>query len=74
MPSPFGKEKLLSTMKLSGTNDLIHHLKIVDLADAVEGRVNLVLNNGQVWIQISIVFCDMSNAKFNYSKPILDLV
>ncbi|KAL0452714.1 UNVERIFIED_CONTAM: Anaphase-promoting complex subunit [Sesamum latifolium] len=43
----FGKEQFLSGMKRSGTNNSIYDLKIVDLADAVEGRVNIVLNNGQ---------------------------
>ncbi|EYU26801.1 hypothetical protein ABFS82_06G140000 [Erythranthe guttata] len=47
MPSPLDKEKLLSTMKPSETNNIMRALEVVDLADAVEGRVNLVLNNGK---------------------------
>ncbi|KAL0341266.1 UNVERIFIED_CONTAM: Anaphase-promoting complex subunit [Sesamum radiatum] len=47
LPFPLGKEQFLSGIKCSGTNNSIHDLKIVDLADAVEGRVNIVLNNGQ---------------------------
>ncbi|KAL2248926.1 UNVERIFIED_CONTAM: Anaphase-promoting complex subunit 1 [Sesamum indicum] len=47
LPFPLGKEQFLSGIKVSGTNNSIHDLKIVDLADAVEGRVNIVLNNGQ---------------------------
>lgn len=42
MPSPLGRAKL------SGISNTISDLKIVELADAVEGRVSLVLNNGQV--------------------------
>ncbi|KAL0402924.1 UNVERIFIED_CONTAM: Anaphase-promoting complex subunit, partial [Sesamum radiatum] len=47
LPFPLGKEQFLSGIKRSGTNNSIHDVKIVDLADAVEGRVNIVLNNGQ---------------------------
>ncbi|KAL0382140.1 UNVERIFIED_CONTAM: Anaphase-promoting complex subunit [Sesamum calycinum] len=47
LPFPLGKEQFLSGIQCSGTNNSIHDLKIVDLADAVEGRVNIVLNNGQ---------------------------
>ncbi|KAL0359162.1 UNVERIFIED_CONTAM: Anaphase-promoting complex subunit [Sesamum angustifolium] len=43
LPFPLGKEQFLSGIKCSGTNNSIHDLKIVDLADAVEGRVNIVL-------------------------------
>ncbi|KAL6581232.1 hypothetical protein OROMI_007155 [Orobanche minor] len=46
MPSPLVKEQHLSRMKLS-TNNTAHDLKILDLVDAVEGRINLVLSNGQ---------------------------
>ncbi|KAK4436500.1 Anaphase-promoting complex subunit [Sesamum alatum] len=47
LPFPLGKEQFSSGIKHSGTNNTILDLKIVDLADAVEGRVNIILNNGQ---------------------------
>ncbi|CAA0820111.1 Anaphase-promoting complex subunit 1, partial [Striga hermonthica] len=47
LPSPLGKVRYFSRMEFSGTNETIHDLKIVDLVDAVEGRINLVLDNGQ---------------------------
>ncbi|CAA2984556.1 anaphase-promoting complex subunit 1 [Olea europaea subsp. europaea] len=49
MPSFLGGDQLLINPKLSGTKPTIHDLKIVGLADAVEGRINLNLNNGQVY-------------------------
>ncbi|KAG8390120.1 hypothetical protein BUALT_Bualt01G0050500 [Buddleja alternifolia] len=47
LPSRLDKEHHVTRTKLPGTNNTIRDLKIVDLTDAVEGRVNLVLNNGQ---------------------------
>ncbi|XP_073016150.1 anaphase-promoting complex subunit 1 isoform X1 [Primulina eburnea] len=49
MPSLSGKEQLFSNVKLSATDTTTHDLKIVGLTDAVEGRINLVLNNGQIY-------------------------
>ncbi|KAL6526857.1 hypothetical protein OROGR_015947 [Orobanche gracilis] len=46
MSSPLVKEQHLSRMKLP-TNNTAHDLKILDLVDVVEGRINLVLSNGQ---------------------------
>ncbi|KAL6503768.1 hypothetical protein OROGR_025691 [Orobanche gracilis] len=46
MPSPLVKEQHSRRMKLS-INNTAHDLKILDLVDAVEGRINLVLSNGQ---------------------------
>ncbi|KAL8463255.1 hypothetical protein ACS0TY_034046 [Phlomoides rotata] len=46
LPSCLGKEQLSRRMELSGTN-ITCDLKIINLADAVEGRFNLVLNNGR---------------------------
>ncbi|KAK4480701.1 hypothetical protein RD792_013783 [Penstemon davidsonii] len=49
MPSCLGKEHLLSKTKLSGTDSIIHDLRIVNLTNAVEGRINLGLNNGKIY-------------------------
>ncbi|KZV34947.1 anaphase-promoting complex subunit 1 [Dorcoceras hygrometricum] len=48
MPSVLGKEQLFNNIKLSVTDKANHDLKIVGLSDAVEGRINLLLNNGQI--------------------------
>ncbi|XP_057804626.1 anaphase-promoting complex subunit 1 isoform X2 [Salvia miltiorrhiza] len=47
MPSPFDNAQLSGRADLSGVNNTICDLKIVELSDAVEGRISLVLNNGQ---------------------------
>lgn len=56
MPSFLGGDQLLINPKLSGTKPTIHDLKIVGLANAVEGRINLNLNNGQVCKRIIRAF------------------
>ncbi|KAL2526600.1 Anaphase-promoting complex subunit 1 [Abeliophyllum distichum] len=49
MPSLLGRDQLFINPKLSGIKTTIRDLKIVGLADAVEGRMNLSLNNGQIY-------------------------
>ncbi|KAL1559265.1 anaphase-promoting complex subunit 1-like [Salvia divinorum] len=47
MPSPLVIAQLPGGGDLSGVNNTLDDLKIVELAEAVEGRINLVLNNGK---------------------------
>lgn len=48
MPSPLVIAQLSGGGDLSGVNNALDDLKIVELAEAVEGRINIVLNNGKV--------------------------
>lgn len=64
MSSFLGRDQLLINPKLSGTKTTIRDLKIVGLADAVEGRINLNLNNGQVCKRIIRAFFERSNTAF----------
>ncbi|XP_051140465.1 anaphase-promoting complex subunit 1 isoform X2 [Andrographis paniculata] len=48
MPSTWVKDQVLRKTMLPRASSIMQDPKIVDLADAVEGRVNLVLNDGQI--------------------------
>jgi anaphase-promoting complex subunit 1 len=48
LPSFFGKGHLSHNLEFSETASVPLDSKILGLTDAVEGRVNLILNNGQV--------------------------
>jgi hypothetical protein len=37
------------------TSSMWHDLKIIGLADAVEGRINVIANNGQVCLFITVI-------------------
>ncbi|KAF2296279.1 hypothetical protein GH714_037223 [Hevea brasiliensis] len=49
LPSCLGKGRLSHNSEFSETVSIPHDLKILGLADAVEGRVNLITNNGQMF-------------------------
>ncbi|KAA8539561.1 hypothetical protein F0562_026253 [Nyssa sinensis] len=49
LPSCLGKGQVLDNVKPSEMASLLHDLKIVGLADAVEGRINVIVNNGQIF-------------------------
>lgn len=48
MPPFIENKRLLSGMDVSETNNTINDLKLVNLIDDVEGRINVILSNGQV--------------------------
>ena len=48
LPSCLGKGKVSNILVPSETASILHGLKIVGLADAVDGRINVIVNNGQV--------------------------
>jgi len=49
LPSCLNKDKTLHDLELPETSSLSNVLKITGLADAVEGRVNVIVNNKQVF-------------------------
>ncbi|CAK9173534.1 unnamed protein product [Ilex paraguariensis] len=49
LPSVLGKGQALRTLKSSEIASALLDVKIVGLADAVEGRVNVILTNGQIY-------------------------
>ncbi|KAI3988958.1 hypothetical protein MKX01_016529 [Papaver californicum] len=49
LPSGLGKSRHSSHPNSSGSSAFHNELKITGLADAVEGRVNIILSNGQVF-------------------------
>lgn len=48
LPSSLGKGQVPDNLVPSETVPILHDLKIVGLADAVDGRINVIVNNGQV--------------------------
>ncbi|GFP97654.1 anaphase-promoting complex subunit 1 [Phtheirospermum japonicum] len=71
MSSPLDKEQGLRRTKLSGTKNTIHDFKVVDLIDAVEGRVNLVLNNGQELVVGVLEKYGLSSSLYNHFLGLL---
>ncbi|KAG4953284.1 hypothetical protein AAZX31_14G056200 [Glycine max] len=49
LPSCLNKDKILHDLELSEESPLPNYLKITGLADAVEGRVNVIVNNRQIF-------------------------
>ncbi|CAL5412771.1 unnamed protein product [Camellia sinensis] len=49
LPSFLGKDPVSHTLEPSEIASALRVLKIVGLADAVEGRVNVIVNNGQIY-------------------------
>ncbi|KAF5944722.1 hypothetical protein HYC85_018799 [Camellia sinensis] len=49
LPSFLGKDPVSHTLEPSEIASALRDLKIVGLADAVEGRVNVIVNNGQIY-------------------------
>lgn len=49
LPSCLNKDKILHDLELSEESPLPNDLKITGLADAVEGRVNVIVNHRQVY-------------------------
>lgn len=49
LPSCLNKDKILHDLELPESSSLSNALKITGLADAVEGRVNVIVNNKQVF-------------------------
>lgn len=49
LPSCLNKDKILHDLELPETSSLSNDLKMTGLADAVEGRVNVIVNNSQVY-------------------------
>lgn len=50
LPSCLNKDKILHDLELPETSSLSNDLKITGLVDAVEGRVNVIVNNKQVFM------------------------
>ena len=48
LPSCLNKDKRLYDLEFPETSSFPNDLKITGLADAVEGRVNVIVNNRQV--------------------------
>lgn len=48
LPSSLGKGQVSDNLMPSETVPILHDLKIIGLADAVDGRINVIVNNGQV--------------------------
>ncbi|XP_075671418.1 anaphase-promoting complex subunit 1 isoform X2 [Castanea sativa] len=49
LPSCLGKSQPLLNLDFPDTSSVSHDLKIIGLADAVEGRINVIVNNGQMF-------------------------
>lgn len=49
LPSCLNKDKILHDLELPETSSLSNDLKITGLVDAVEGRVNVIVNNKQMF-------------------------
>lgn len=58
LPSCLSKSQPLVNLDFPDTSSVSHDLKIIGLADAVEGRINVIVNNGQVclFIRLSLHF------------------
>lgn len=52
-------KQCLCRFKLSslGKDQILHDPKIVGLADAVEERINVIVNSGRVWLLTVFSFC-----------------
>lgn len=48
LPSSLCKGNLSSSLEFSEAASVSHDVKIIGLADAVEGRINVMVNTGQV--------------------------
>ncbi|XP_058181037.1 anaphase-promoting complex subunit 1 isoform X3 [Rhododendron vialii] len=49
LPSSLGKGQVSDNLMPSETVPILHDLKIIGLADAVDGRINVIVNNGQIF-------------------------
>lgn len=58
LPSCLRKSQPSLNLDFPDTSSVSHDLKIIGLADAVEGRINVIVNNGQVclFIRLSLHF------------------
>lgn len=48
LPPVLGKHEVSHSVKPLETASVLPDLKVVGLADTVEGRINVIVNNGQV--------------------------
>lgn len=48
LPSCLSKSQVSQKLDFPESSSVLHELKIIGLADAVEGRINVIVNNGQV--------------------------
>ncbi|CAI9091739.1 OLC1v1026843C1 [Oldenlandia corymbosa var. corymbosa] len=62
LPQFLGKDQLLHTAKASDSS-ILHEVKATELADAVEGRINIVLNSRQIYR--CMLRCDPSSSLVN---------
>ncbi|KAL5540564.1 hypothetical protein UlMin_045257, partial [Ulmus minor] len=49
LPSFLCKDRLSHSSEFCDTSSMSHDLKIIGVADAIEGRINVILNNGQMY-------------------------
>ena len=54
LPSCLSKSQTSLNLDFPDTSSVSHDLKIIGLADAVEGRINVIVNNGQVCLLIRL--------------------
>jgi hypothetical protein len=55
LPSCLSKSRVSHNLDFPETSSMWHDLKIIGLADAVEGRINVIANNGQVCLFITVI-------------------
>ena len=55
LPSGLSKSRASHNLDFPETSSVWHDLKIIGLADAVEGRINVIANNGQVCLFITVI-------------------
>lgn len=48
LPSSLSKDRLSHNLDFRERASVSHDLKIIGVADAIEGRINIVVNSGQV--------------------------
>lgn len=49
LPSCLRKEQISHSSDFRETRSVSHDLKIIGLADAIDGRINVIVNNGKVY-------------------------
>ncbi|XP_048325794.2 anaphase-promoting complex subunit 1 isoform X1 [Ziziphus jujuba] len=49
LPSGLSKARVAHNLEFQETASVSHHPKIIGLADAIEGRVNVIVNKGQIF-------------------------